>query len=166
VYLGLSVVDARTNFGGANRAGSLLRPYYGPLRVVNTYHLFAQITRVRVEPEFAAWDGTAWRVYDMVYKPGPTWRAPPVVAPHQPRLDFQLWFYGLRANRPPPLYVRRLLDRLCRAPDVVEGLFVTPLLSQPRRVRVQFWKYTFAPPGSSEWWVRSPAAPEKIVACP
>jgi hypothetical protein len=166
VYLGLSVVDARTNFGGVNRVGSLLRPYYGPLRVVNTYHLFAQITRVRVEPEFAGWDGATWRVYDMVYKPGPLGRAPPVVAPHQPRLDFQLWFYGLRASRPPPLYVRRLLDRLCRAPEVVQRVFATPLLPAPRRVRVQFWRYTFSRPGEPGWWTRSPAAAEKVVACP
>lgn len=166
VYLGLSVVDARTNFGGANKIGGLLRPYYGPLRVVNTYHLFAQITRVRVEPEFAGWDGATWRVYDLYYKAGPPGRMPPLVAPHQPRLDFQLWFYGLRANRPPPLYVRRLIDRLCRAPEVVQRVFATPLLPAPKRVRVRFWKYEFSRPGSSEWWAREPAAAERVVVCP
>lgn len=166
LYLGLSVIDARANFGGPSRVAGLVRPYYAPLRVVNTYHLFAQITRVRVEPEFAGLAGGEWRTYHMSYKPGPPERAPPVVAPHQPRLDFQLWFYGLRAGRPPPMYVRRLLDRLCRAPAVVQPLFAVPLLPAPDRVRVRFWRYEFAAPGESGWWRREPTGPEHELACP
>lgn len=167
LYLGLSLADARVRLGG-DREGLAwaLQPYYAQLRAINSYHLFAAITRERVEPEFAGFDGAAWRTYDLFYKPGPPGRRPPLVAPHQPRLDFQLWFYGLRAEGPPPAYVRRLLERLCRAPARVQPLFAAPLLPAPTRVRVRFWRYTFTAPGEADWWRREPAAPERVLTCP
>lgn len=165
-YLGLSLVAAHVELGDA-RSPLLreLRRNTAPLAVFNAYHLFAQITRVRVEPEFAGLVGGEWQTYDLHYKPGPPERAPPVVAPHQPRLDFQLWFHGLTARRPPPGYVRRLMDRLCRAPERVQGLFATPLAPRPSHVRVRYWRYTFTRPGEPGWWRREPAAPERVVVC-
>ena len=40
---------------------------------------------------------------------------PPFVAPHQPRVDFLLWFHGL-AGATPPAYLQALLDRVCQRP--------------------------------------------------
>lgn len=166
LYLGLSLADARVRLGGQREGlAAAIQPYVAPLRVFNTYHLFAAITTERVEPEFAGFDGADWRVYDLSYKPGPLERRPPVVAPHQPRLDFQLWFHGLRPARV-PAYVHRLLDRLCRAPERVQPLFATALLPGPRRVRVRYWRYTFTAPGEPGWWRRTPAARERVVTCP
>ncbi len=167
LYLGLSLADARVRLGGVQDGlAAAIQRHVAPLRVFNTYHLFAAITTERVEPEFAglAGDGS-WRVYDLNYKPGPLDRRPPLVAPHQPRLDFQLWFHGLRAGRVPP-YVRRLIDRLCRAPAQVQPLFAAALLPAPRQVRVRYWRYTFTAPGEPGWWRRAPAAPERVIACP
>jgi len=166
VYLALSLVTARVELGGA--AGpwaAALQRHTGQLHVFNAYHLFAQITRVRVEPEFAAYEAGAWRTYDMFYKPGPLDRAPPLVAPHQPRLDFMLWFHGLRARRAPPGYVRRLLRMLCEAPERAQYFFATPLLARPSHVRVQYWRYAFTRPGEPGWWRREPAAPELVMTC-
>ncbi len=36
-------------------------------------------------------DGTNWRIYKFKYKPGDLQDAPCIVAPHQPRLDWQMW---------------------------------------------------------------------------
>lgn len=166
LYLFLSLADARVRLGD-DRDGlaAALQPYFAQLRVFNTYHLFAAITTERIEPEFAGFDGAAWRIYDLNYKPGPLERRPPLVAPHQPRLDFQLWFHGLRAARLPP-YVRRLLDRLCRDPARVQPLFAAPLLPAARQVRVRYWRYAFTAPGAVAWWQRTPAAPERLFTCP
>ena len=71
-------------------------------RVANAYHLFGHITRERIEPEFQTRDGDRWRAHDLHYKPGDPLRPPPVVAPHQPRVDFLLWFYGLDFRRGSP----------------------------------------------------------------
>lgn len=166
VYVTLSLATARVELGaGAGRWTAALQRYAEPWHVFNAYHLFAQITRVRVEPEFAGFEAGAWRTYDMRYKPGPLDRAPPIVAPHQPRLDFMLWFYGLRARRAPPGYVRRLMTQLCEQPERAQGFFVTPLLAGPSHVRVQFWRYRFTRPGEAGWWRREAAAPERVVAC-
>ncbi|MDC0722179.1 lipase maturation factor family protein [Nannocystis bainbridge] len=166
VYVTLSLATARVELGaGAGRWATALQRCAAPWHVFNAYHLFAQITRVRVEPEFAGFEAGAWRTYGMFYKPGPLDRAPPWVAPHQPRLDFMLWFYGLRARRAPPGYVRRLLTTLCEEPERAQGFFATPLLEGPSHVRVQFWRYTFTRPGEAGWWRREPAAPELVKAC-
>lgn len=167
IYLGLSLLTARVELGGtAGPWATALQRRAASLHVFNAYHLFAQITRVRVEAEFAGEAEGVWHPYDLHYKPGPPGRAPPLVAPHQPRLDFMLWFYGLRARRQPPGYVRRLLARLCDDPGRVQPLFAAPLLPRPTHVRAQFWRYTFTRPGEAGWWRREPAAPELVITCP
>ena len=104
------------------------------LRVVNTYHLFASITRERIEPELAdrtPGDGV-WTPQHLRHKPGDPRRAPDFVAPHQPRVDFQLWFYGLSFQRREPTYVATLVERLCEDPAAVQPLFRAPLPAATR----------------------------------
>lgn len=48
-----------------------------------------------------------------MYKPGNVSRVPPVVAPHQPRLDWQMWFAALAHHSSSPWFtsfVYRLLQ--------------------------------------------------------
>ncbi|MFB6294379.1 MAG: lipase maturation factor family protein, partial [Candidatus Nanohaloarchaea archaeon] len=64
-----------------------------PFRTVNTYGLFADMTTTR--PELVvqgSMDGETWESYEFRYKIDDPGEAPPVVAPHMPRLDWQLWF--------------------------------------------------------------------------
>jgi hypothetical protein len=68
----------------------------GPFRIVNPYGLFAVMTTTR--PELII-EGTSddidWKPYVFKYKPAPDhpWLA--WIAPHQPRLDWQMWFAAL-----------------------------------------------------------------------
>src|SRR5207248_11804866 len=67
-----------------------------PLRIVNSYGLFAVMTTTR--PEIlveGSNDAVNWLGYEFPYKPGDPRGAPPIVAPHQPRLDWQMWFAAL-----------------------------------------------------------------------
>src|SRR5262249_7022472 len=75
--------------------------------------------------------------------PGALDRAPPLVAPHQPRVDFQLWFYGLSFRGGPPEYVVNLVDRLCHDPEQVGALFRVAPPMRPRAVRLAFYRYHF-----------------------
>ena len=138
-------------------------------RVANAYHLFGHITRVRVEPEFQTRSGGRWRAHDLHYKPGDPLRAPPFVAPHQPRVDFRLWFYGLDFRRGVPRYVVNLLARMCRDPDAVADLFATPLPAQPDAVRIEYWRYHFTTPeerqASLAWWRRESLGSTPVVDC-
>jgi len=136
-----------------------LRPYYAPWGVANTYHMFAQVTRDRIEPELQTFDGQEWTAHHLRYKPGDPGRAPPWVAPHQPRVDFRLWFHGLGyQRRQAPQYVRTLEERVCTAPGAVAGLFEGPLPAAPTAVRLVYWRYRFTNPEERSrdgtWWSR------------
>jgi hypothetical protein len=99
------------------------------------------------------------------YKPGDVNRAPPFVAPHQPRLDFQLWFFGLGHRRGVPPYVASLLTRVCEDPEATQSFFPAPLPERPIAARVAFFRYRFTPRGAPAWWSREPAGSTPPMPC-
>lgn len=136
-----------------------LHDLYRPYRVFNRYHLFTGITTTRNEPEFQTYDGTEWTPHYLHYKPGPLDRRPPFVAPHQPRLDFLLWFYGIYYEYSPPEYVQTLVRRMCHDPEAVQGFFVDPLPAAPEAVKIVFYRYEFTTSDeraeTGNWWKRT-----------
>src|SRR5207302_303957 len=67
-----------------------------PLRSVNGYGLFRVMTTERFEILVeGSRDGVQWTEYGFRWKPGDVHRRPAFVAPHMPRLDWQLWFAAL-----------------------------------------------------------------------
>lgn len=172
-YVGLSIADALLTFAPlpARTAAALasVAAVAAPWRLVNTYHLFGHITRERIEPQLEVESDGSWRRLAFRHKPGDPRRAPDLVAPHQPRVDFQLWFYGLSFQTGTPAYVAALIDRLCRDPGAVQALFGTPLPARPTAVRIAFERYRFSDWGSQEatgaWWTTSPVAETRPVRC-
>ncbi|MDQ6693864.1 MAG: lipase maturation factor family protein [Chloroflexota bacterium] len=133
-----------------------------PFDVVNSYGLFAVMTTSRPEivVEGSA-DGKEWREYEFRYKPVDVNKAPAFVAPHQPRLDWQMWFAALSGSADDPssgdwfsLFMRRLLQG---SPDVLGLLGKNPFpAAPPRYIRAQLYSYTFTrfgTPGGG-WWRR------------
>jgi hypothetical protein len=181
LYLSLSLAEALFTFGGDEPGAVLtatapLVDRVEELRLVNTYHLFASITRERIEPELQTLDGPgdgAWVAHDLRYKPGALDRAPRFVAPHQPRLDFQLWFHGLAYERGQPSYVRMLLRRMCEDADAVRPFFEDSsrdaLPEHPRAVRVAYWQYHFTTPAerraTGAWWRRALLGTTEPLPC-
>lgn len=170
-YLGGSLTVGLTHLGARNLREpvlSLARPLVA-LRLTNAYHLFGHITRTRIEPEFQLRVDGQWQAQPLHYKPGPEDRRPPYVAPHQPRVDFRLWFYGLSFRRGMPRYVRALLERLCDRASSVQSLFPAPLPPRPEAVRVAFHRYTFTEPralsGPGRYWKREPVGHTRPRAC-
>jgi hypothetical protein len=140
------------------------------LRMVNAYHLFASVTQQRVEPELQTSVDGIWTAHSLRFKPGDPRRRPPFVAPHQPRVDFLLWFYGLSYLRPdPPAYVSALVDRLCNEPSAVQSLFVDPLPAAPSAVRIAFFDFRFSSSAERRstgiWWSRRPLGVTQPIAC-
>jgi hypothetical protein len=131
-----------------------------PLRSVNGYGLFARMTTVRNEIVIeGSDDGTTWLPYEFPWKPGDVMRRPTFVAPHQPRLDWQMWFAALmpyRAN--PSQWFTHLLQRVLEGePSVLALLASNPFpTTPPRYVRAVVWEYHFSDPGdpSGAWWRR------------
>ena len=67
-------------------------------------------------------DGGTWEAYVFPYKPQDIYTPPPWVAPHQPRLDWQMWFAALGRCEDNPWFVNllaRLLDGSDHAADLL-----------------------------------------------
>lgn len=167
-WLVVSAAAGLQRFGDVDLMPEIVKRADG-LRVANVYHLFSAITRTRVEPEFQTFDGQTWTTHDLAYKPGDVSRPPPFVAPHQPRVDFRLWFYGLSYTRGTPGFVGALLGKMCTAPWSVSELFPGGLPGAPKAVRVQFWTYEFTTPAeraeSGAWWRRSQPQATRAMPC-
>jgi hypothetical protein len=137
--------------------------------LANGYALFANMTTERDEielealcPEDAARaaDETAWRAYVFPHKPGPLDRAPDFTAPHQPRLDWQMWFAALGDARQSP-WMQPLFVRLMDAEPTVLALFESAPCGRerPRALRATRYRYHLAPLGGDSWWTRDEGAP-------
>ena len=88
--------------------------WLSPLRSVNSYGLFAVMTTDRLEIIVeGSRDGRHWKEYAFRYKPGDPSRRPAFVEPHQPRLDWQMWFAALGNYRQKPM-VREFLPPVAR----------------------------------------------------
>jgi hypothetical protein len=130
----------------------------GPFRVVNSYGLFAVMTRQRDEIGLeGSEDGVDWRAYEFRYKPGPPPRAPRFAGLHMPRLDWQLWFASLRGCAQARWLHAFLLRVLEGEPSVLGLLEQNPFPdAPPRYLRTPFIRYEFAPAGGEAWWTTQP----------
>jgi hypothetical protein len=131
-----------------------------PLRSINTYGLFAVMTTMR--PEIiveGSTDGVTWTAYEFKYKPGDMTRRPPLVAPHQPRLDWQMWFAALARYEDNPWFRAFCMRLLEGSPSVLALLARNPFPDHPPRyVRGVLYQYRFASVDahrrSGVWWTR------------
>jgi hypothetical protein len=131
-----------------------------PFRTINPYGLFAVMTTSRPEivVEGSA-DGETWRAYEFRWKPGDVTRPPAFVAPHQPRLDWQMWFAALETCEENPWFVRFLVKLLEGSPPVLGLLTANPFPDRPPRfVRAVLYDYRFTQPArpwsEGAWWTR------------
>jgi hypothetical protein len=130
-----------------------------PLHLVSSYGLFAIMTTRRDEIVIeGSSDGIEWREYEFRYKPGDLFRAPPWNIPHQPRLDWQMWFAALEDPRRLPWFWRFLQRLLENEPSVTALLRKNPFPDKPPvYVRAQFYDYAFtdeAGKATGRWWER------------
>jgi len=136
-----------------------------PLLIVNSYGLFANMTTSRPEIilEGSA-DGVQWTEYTFRYKPGPLTRRPSWNVPHQPRLDWQMWFAALD-GAPQERWIAGLVYRLLEGSGPVVDLLATnPFPNQPPRfVRATLYDYRFTDAATRSatgaWWTRRDPQP-------
>jgi lipase maturation factor 1 len=136
--------------------------YTSPFQVVNSYGLFAVMTTERLEIIVeGSDDGETWRAYEFPYKPGDVNRAPRWAAPHQPRLDWQMWFAALSDYRSNPWFVAFVEGLLNGSPEVLGLLEKNPFPDHPPRyVRAVTYDYRFSSWAehrqTGAWWHREP----------
>ena len=131
-----------------------------PFRIVNGYGLFRVMTKDRDEIVIeGSADGIDWLPYEFKWKPGDVMRAPGWCAPHQPRLDWQMWFAALGSYRENPWF-GRLIVRLLQGSQDANRLFAkNPFPREPPRyIRAMFYGYRFTTlrehHETGAWWKR------------
>jgi len=134
-----------------------------PLLIVNAYGPFATTTTTRPEIIIeGSNDGERWRPYVFRYKPGPVDRRPVWNIPHQPRLDWQMWFAAYKSAAQNPWLERLLLGLLKGSPPVLSLLASNPFPDHPPKyVRAIHYDYRFVDAAmtgqTGQWWARRPS---------
>ena len=155
-----SLVEMDLRFGGNPPAAARsVDAFIEPLHLTSPYGLFAVMTTRRNEIVIeGSSDGVEWREYEFRYKPGSLSRRPPWNIPHQPRLDWQMWFAALddpQRLRWFWLFLERLLHN---EPAVTALLAANPFPDKPPLyVRAKFYEYTYSETSAKargQWWER------------
>ena len=130
-------------------------------RTINGYGLFRVMTiqRREIVVEISD-DGVSWTACEFPYKPGKVNRFPPIVAPHMPRLDWQMWFAALnpRGNHH---WLSSLLQRILEGNRSIARLLGHPeiAVNPPKFARLAFYEYKFTTldqrRDTGAWWNRS-----------
>ncbi|XP_073508695.1 lipase maturation factor 2 [Phyllobates terribilis] len=136
-------------------------------QLVNSYGLFRRMTGVGGRPEVVvegSYDKQTWTEIEFMYKPGNVSAPPPIITPHQPRLDWQMWFAALGHHTHSPWFTSFIYRLLQGNKDVIrlvqndESLY--PFNSHPPLyIRAQLYKYWYTEVDQtghtpSNWWRR------------
>jgi len=129
--------------------------------LTSSYGLFRQMTGVDGRPEIIL-EGSdnvhgPWKEFEFAYKPGNVSASPLFCLPHQPRLDWQMWFAALGSYQHNPWFIS-LVHRLLEGKKDVVNLMQpgSAFTSQPPKfIRALLYKYHFSSAGSKDWWERT-----------
>jgi lipase maturation factor 1 len=135
--------------------------WLSPLMISNRYGLFAVMTTQRFEFIIeGSNDGKEWLSYEFHWKPGDPQGPPRQAAPHQPRLDWQMWFAALDPRSIEP-WLGNLIVRLLEGSPTVLALFkLNPFpAAPPVYLRLSVYRYQFSTPEAKRtqglWWDRT-----------
>ena len=161
VNLVLSAVQLAGTFGKQVAWPRPVKALYGaslPFRTFNNYGLFAVMTKSRPEIVIeGSNDGEHWLPYEFKWKPGALDRRLRLVAPYQPRLDWQMWFAALGSYDQNPWFTNFLERILQGSPDVLGLLGSNPFpATPPRFLHAVLYDYHFTRSGDDAqfWWKR------------
>ena len=87
-----------------------------------------------------------WTEYSFRYKPGNLHRGLPLVAPYQPRLDWQMWFAALGSYRENSWVASLVYRLLLNETSVIALLDPSPFPKPPKYIRAELYNYTFSTP--------------------
>lgn len=131
-----------------------------PFHIFNSYGLFAVMTTSRPEIIIRGSDDREnWFPYEFKWKPGDVTKKPKYVAPHQPRLDWQMWFAALSNYERNPWLIQFMTRLLQGSPIVIALLENNPFPnSPPKYLQAVVYDYRFTDSEirnrDNSWWTR------------
>lgn len=122
------------------------------------FHVFPTMQTERHELQIeGSNDGIEWKAYQFKYKPGPLDQRPVFNIPHQPRLDWMIWFVPPQFPEFMYWFDRFIIKLEQGSPDVIDLLAYNPFpQAPPKYIRVQVFQYEFTDFEEREetgnWW--------------
>jgi hypothetical protein len=170
VAVGIAVLSVMTLFREMDRTRQVRGPFdrgwpatiltsVSPFNSVNGYGLFRVMTTARPEIVIeVSDDGAAWKEQEFKWKAGNVLRRPRFVAPHMPRLDWQMWFAALDPFSAQE-WLLTLAERIIAGESAVTRLLgPSPFANRPRYVRLAYYRYHFTSfserAKTGAWWRR------------
>lgn len=128
---------------------------------VNTYGAFGSIGKARGEliiegtQDEAITENTEWEAYEFKAKPGGINRNLPIIAPYQPRIDWQIWFAAMETPEQNPWLIHFIWKLLHNDKGALSLIDTNPFPdAPPKYIRVDYYHYRFAPLNSTSVWER------------
>lgn len=147
-----------------------VRDAYGAVeqyQLVGAYGIQHQMTSSDGRPEIileGSYDGLTWTEMNPMYKPGNVNAVPPIVGPHQPRLEWLMWQAAQRGGDTSPWFPSLLQRLLQGKPEVVSLLQVDeaqyPFSQKPPVfIKAKLYNYYYTDPAKDKthlqaWWRR------------
>ena len=122
------------------------------------FHVFPTMQTERHELQIeGSNDGKDWKAYQFKYKPGPLDQRPVFNIPHQPRLDWMIWFVPPQFPEFMYWFDRFIIKIEQGSPDVIDLLAYNPFpQAPPQYIRVQVFQYEFTDfderRETGNWW--------------
>ena len=135
---------------------------YNRWNLVNTYGAFGYVGKERYELVVSGTSdavidaGTEWREYEFIAKPTDPERGHPVIAPYQPRIDWQIWFAAQSSPGQHGWLIHLVWKFLHNDPGALSLIDNNPFPDEPPRyIKIDRYDYNFARPFSGTTWERT-----------
>ncbi len=129
--------------------------------LANTYGAFGSVGKERYELiiqgtlDDAINESTEWKEYEFIAKPGNVSRNHPIIAPYQPRIDWQIWFAAMSTPQQEPWLIHFIWKLLNNDPYTLDLIKENPFPEEPPKyIRIEYYKYELEKPISDYKWKR------------
>ena len=156
IWLSIPVV---TNLVSENQ---VMNTSYNRWNLVNTYGAFGYVGKQRFELVVAGASdqvitrSTEWKEYEFIAKPTDIDRGLPLIAPYQPRIDWQIWFAAQSTSGRHGWLIHWVWKLLHNDEDALGLIAHNPFPDQPPRyIKIDRYVYRFEKPFSDHTWHRT-----------
>jgi len=159
IFVVMLSVPVVVNLFSSNQA---MNTSFNQLHIVNTYGAFGSIGTIRTElvvqgtNDLVINENTVWKEYEFKYKPTDVNRKLPIIAPYQPRIDWQIWFAAFSRYEREPWLIHFVWKLLHNDPGTLSLIAENPFPDKPPNfIRIEHYRYEFLEPGSEAVWKRT-----------
>ncbi|MEK9727292.1 MAG: lipase maturation factor family protein [Candidatus Margulisiibacteriota bacterium] len=156
VTIGILSINPIKNFFSSRQR---MNSSYDPFHLVNSYGAFGSVGKKRYECIIMGThdlNSDQWQPYEFVAKPGDVLRPHPIIAPYQPRLDWQIWFAAMGSYQQHPWLVHLVYKLLQNDAEILALMASNPFQDvPPKYIKIDLYEYQLAPLFSGRYWDRT-----------